>query len=101
MRSVPSQAGSARTDVALIFRELREAGVQRLQERLVAIEDFRASRHEFGIGVARRRLGEFDRARNVGGRDRNRQLGVAEVGRPFAIEQRPGRGIALTSRGEE
>jgi hypothetical protein len=75
-------------DFAAPRRAARELTVQRLNERLVAIEIFFVAHDVIDIRIAGRRRRPFDLACPMRRRDRNRQLGVVGRGRPVAVEQR-------------
>ena len=88
-------------DVALSLRPQRELSVQRLNERLVAVEIVRVAHDEIGVRIAGRRRRQFDLARHMVRRDRDRDLGVVEGASPFAVEERAGPVVALARRRDE
>ena len=75
------EAVDEQEDLALSRRPERELRVQRLNERLVAVEIFFVAHDVIDIRIAGRRRRPFDLARLVARRDRDRDLGVAR-GRP-------------------
>jgi len=79
-------------DLALPARAQRELNVQRLQKRLVTFENFRASRHEIGVGVARRRFRKFDRSGNMRGRIETVSSAKLRVGDLSPLNSVPGLG---------
>ena len=79
----------------------RELSVQRLNERLVAVEIFFVVHDEIDIRIAGRRRRPFDLACLVVRRDRDRDLGVVGGRRPVAVEQRARPVVAFARRRDE
>ena len=92
------EAVDEQEDLAASWRALRELSVQRLNERLVAIEISFVVDDVIDVGIARRRRRPFDLAHLVVRGDRNCKLGVARGGRPVAIEQCARPLVALARR---
>ena len=75
-------------NIAAAGRPERELSVQRLNERLVAVEIFFVAHHEIDIRIAGRRGRPFDFVLLVVRRDRDRELGVVDGARSIAVEKR-------------
>jgi hypothetical protein len=82
------EAMNEQKNVAAAGRPARQLGVQRLDERLVAVEIFFVAHDEVLVRIAGGRGRPFDLALPMGRRDRDRQLCVVNGACPIAVEQR-------------
>ena len=95
------EAVNKQENLALSRRPLGELGVQRLDERLVAVEIVFVAHDEIGVGIAGRRIRPFDLAFLMRRRDRDRDLGVVDRAGSVAVEKRAGTRVALACRRDQ
>ena len=86
---------------AVTRRPFRKLSVQRLNERLVAVEISFVADDKIDIRVTGRRGRPFDLARLMVRRDRDGQLGVVGRGRSVAVEERARPLVTLPRRRDE
>jgi hypothetical protein len=75
-------------NIAATGRAERELGVERLKERLIAIEIFFVTHHEIGVWITGRRGSPLDFVLLVVRRNRDREFREIEGARSVAVEQR-------------
>ena len=95
------EAVNEQENLALSRRPPGELGVQRLDERLVAVEIVFVAHDEIGVGIAGRRFRPFDLAVLMRRRDRDRDLGVVDRAGSVAVEKRARTRVPLARRRDE